>query len=89
MCAQALYDYQPSLVDVQLLNAWLIVMEAAHLRLLRFDQDLGLAHLPKFFTYSLESFMANKDFVKKTATSLMVVREKESIASCGLVFVYF
>lgn len=75
MWPQALYDYQPSMVDVQLLNAWLIVVEAAHQRLLSLDQGLGLAHLPKLFSYTVECFMASRDFVKKTASSLMVVGE--------------
>ena len=32
---QALYDYQPSLVDSQMLQAWLTVMQSAHTRLSR------------------------------------------------------
>lgn len=74
LCPQALYTYQPSLVDVQLLNAWLTVMETAHDRLLNLSQNLGLAHLPKLFSCTLECFMVDKNFVKETAASLMVVR---------------
>ena len=32
---QSLYDYQPSLVDAQMLQVWLIVMQSAHTRLAR------------------------------------------------------
>ena len=32
---QALYDYQPKSNDVQLVGAWAVVMEAAHMRLMR------------------------------------------------------
>ena len=34
-CFQALYDYQPSESDSQLMSAWLAVMESAHLNLYR------------------------------------------------------
>ena len=71
---QALYDYQPSYVDVQLLNAWLVVMEAGHQRLLNLDLNLGVTHLPKLFSCTVDSFMTTASFVKQTAASLLEVR---------------
>ena len=32
---QALYDYQPKISDVQLVAAWTVVMETAHMRLMK------------------------------------------------------
>lgn len=68
-----MYDFQPSLVDVQLLNAWLTVMEAAHNRLFDTNRDLCLKHLPKLFTLAMECLMTDKAFVKKTVASLLEV----------------
>ncbi len=73
---QALYDFQASHEDVQLLNAWLVVMEAAHHRLLDFDFDVGVAHLPKLFSCSVSCFMTTASFVKETAASLLEVRDR-------------
>lgn len=70
---QDLYSYQPSLVDAQLLNAWLTVMHASHMCL---THDLSLELLPKLFTSAIGCLMADKAFVKKTAVSLMEVKER-------------
>lgn len=64
---------------MQLLNAWLVVMESAHQRLLDLDLDLGVAHLPKLFSCIVDCFMANAPFVKKTAASLLEVRGGEQV----------
>jgi len=73
---QALYDYQPSHVDVQLLNAWLVVMEAGHQRLLNLDLNMGVAHLPKLFSCTVDCFMTTASFVKETAVSLLEVNKR-------------
>ena len=68
-----MYEYQPSILDVQLLNAWLTVMEAAHLRL---PEAVGLELLPKLYSCSLGCLLAEKTFLKRTAVSLMKVERE-------------
>lgn len=68
---QRLYNYQPNLLDAQLLNAWLAVMDAAHRRL---PEDVCVDLLPKLFSCCVECLLADKHFVKQTATSVMEVR---------------
>ena len=72
---QALYDYQPSLLDAQLLLAWLTVMQSAHTKLASLNLDLSLAHLPRLFQCCVSCFLSNKDSVKKMASDVMQVSE--------------
>ena len=67
---QRLYNYQPNLLDAQLLNAWLTVMDAAHDRL---PEDACLDLLPKFFSGCVDCLLADKSFVKETVASVMEV----------------
>ncbi len=77
---QALYDYQPNLVDAQLLQAWLTVMELAHQRLTQYPDeateglDIGLAGMSRFFSHCVNCLLCDKVAVKETATSAMQVR---------------
>ncbi|CAM1307241.1 RRP12 (predicted), partial [Pycnogonum litorale] len=59
----ALYDFQPSVNDIQPLIAWLSVMKEAHLSLNRFDADLCLSHLPRFFSTSIHCLLSEKSEV--------------------------
>ncbi len=71
--SQALYDYRPSLVDAQLLQAWLTVLQSAYIKLHSFTADTFVAHLPRLFTSCMECLLSDKDIVKTTASSVMEV----------------
>ena len=70
---QALYDYQPGLLDSQLLQAWLTVMQSAHRRLASLNLDLCLGHLPRLFQCCISCMLSNKATIKQTATDAMQV----------------
>ena len=76
----ALYEYQPSLVDAQLLQAWLTVMLSAHTKLCSLQRDLGLAHLPLFITACIKCLESDKRQVTKMAASVVKTLLKDCIA---------
>lgn len=67
----ALYDYQPSLVDAQLLQAWLTVLQSAYSKLSDLKPDLFIAHLPRLFISCVGCLLSDKDSVKATAVTVM------------------
>lgn len=71
--SKALHDYQPSLVDAQLMQAWLTVMKSAHTSLAHLDNNLCVGHLPKLFTCCVSCFLSEKPVVTQTAASVMEV----------------
>lgn len=71
---QALYDYQPNLVDTQLLQAWLTVTLSAHTKLFSLNSDLLMAHIPKLFVTCVGSLLSDNQVVLTTAASVMEVR---------------
>ncbi len=87
MClSQALYDYQPSLVDAQLLQAWLTVLQSAYTKLYSFTSNIFIAHLPRLFVSCMECLLSDKDIVKTTAVSVMEVYIKPRIDLYLVVF---
>ncbi len=70
---QALYVYQPSLIDAQLLQAWLTVLQSAYVKLYNLTPDLFVAHLPRLFVTCVRCLLSNKDTVKAAAASVMEV----------------
>ena len=70
---QALYVYQPSLIDAQLLQAWLTVLQSAYVKLYNLTPDLFVAHLPRLFVICVRCLLSNKDTVKAAAASVMEV----------------
>jgi ribosomal RNA-processing protein 12 len=68
----ALYNYRPSLVDVQLLKLWIEVLQSAHLRLNRSDATLCCAHLPKFYLSCMNCLLASNQSVVVASTDAMI-----------------
>ena len=71
--SQALYDYQPGLLDAQLLQAWLTVMHSAHTKLTYLNLDLCLGHIPRLFQVCVSCMLSNKPAIKETASDTMKV----------------
>ncbi|XP_060076895.1 RRP12-like protein [Ylistrum balloti] len=67
----ALYDYQPSENDVQPMQAWLTVMEKAHINLVKLDEKLGISHLPRLFSTAMASLLSDKEEVRSSAAKAM------------------
>ncbi|OWF35995.1 RRP12-like protein [Mizuhopecten yessoensis] len=67
----ALYDYQPSENDVQPMQAWLVVMEKAHINLVKLDEKLGISHLPRLFSTGMANLLSDKEEVTATAAKTM------------------
>ncbi|XP_060581938.1 RRP12-like protein [Ruditapes philippinarum] len=74
----ALYDYQPSENDVQPTQAWLVVMETAHVNLSSLDGKLCISHLPRLFSAGMVCLLSVKpEITQAAAKSLKCV-----ISSC-------
>jgi len=67
----ALYDYLPSINDVQPLVAWLTVSQEAHVNLAEQSVKLCLIHLPRFFTTGVKCWTSDKPAVCTAATTAM------------------
>ncbi|NWX87944.1 RRP12 protein, partial [Nothoprocta pentlandii] len=63
----ALYDYVPSVNDLQPLVTWLSTMERAHTNLSRLQKDLCWAHLPRLFSTAMNCFLSPHSQVVSTA----------------------
>ncbi|XP_071947906.1 RRP12-like protein [Antedon mediterranea] len=75
----ALYDYQPGINDAQQMQAWLAVMEAAYVCLVKVDERLCMSHLPRFTTAALSCFLSEKSEVAVAAAKTLKVVFKECI----------
>jgi ribosomal RNA-processing protein 12 len=75
----ALYDHQPVVVDVQLMLAWLTVMEKAHLKLLSLDSVLCFGHLPQFFKICTQCLLGTDSKISLLATDVMKNILKQSM----------
>eukprot|EP00057_Strongylocentrotus_purpuratus_P028949 XP_011683423.1 PREDICTED: RRP12-like protein isoform X1 [Strongylocentrotus purpuratus] len=67
----ALYDYQPGESDSQAMQAWLAVMQEAHLNLFRLDQKMCVGHLPRLFTSAMTCFLSDRAEVAVSATGVL------------------
>ncbi|KAL5020867.1 hypothetical protein ScPMuIL_000022 [Solemya velum] len=67
----ALYDYQPAENDVQPMQAWLTVMEKAHINLARLDEKLCLSHLPRIISSGMACLLSDNSEVALHATKIM------------------
>ena len=61
------------LMDAQLLQAWLTVMQSAHMKLAQLNLDLCLGHLPRLYQCCVSCLLSNKNAVKETAADAMQV----------------
>nr|CAG4650713.1 EOG090X00E0 [Simocephalus serrulatus]SVE94060.1 EOG090X00E0 [Simocephalus serrulatus] len=64
----ALYDYQPSVNDIQPLRGWLSVMTQALLNLARVDVLLCVGHLPRFFSVATTLWSSDRMEVVMSVT---------------------
>lgn len=64
----ALYDYQPSVNDIQPLRGWLSVMTQALLNLGRVDVLLCVGHLPRFFSVATTLWSSDRMEVVMSVT---------------------
>uniref|UniRef100_A0A8C4U4P3 Ribosomal RNA processing 12 homolog n=1 Tax=Falco tinnunculus TaxID=100819 RepID=A0A8C4U4P3_FALTI len=67
----ALYDYVPSVSDLQPLLTWLSTMERAHINLGRLQKDLCWAHLPRLFSAAMNCFLSPHSQVVATAAQTL------------------
>ncbi|XP_043216714.1 RRP12-like protein [Amphibalanus amphitrite] len=67
----ALYDYQPPVGDAAPLVSWLSAMHAAHTCLYGRDQQLGAAHLPRFFAAAAACWASSKPEVRTAVTEAL------------------
>ncbi|XP_063963855.1 RRP12-like protein [Lytechinus pictus] len=67
----ALYDYQPGESDSQAMQAWLAVMQQAHLNLFRLDEKLCVSHLPRLFSSAMVCFLSDRADVEVSATGIL------------------
>uniref|UniRef100_S4RSV7 Ribosomal RNA processing 12 homolog n=1 Tax=Petromyzon marinus TaxID=7757 RepID=S4RSV7_PETMA len=73
----ALYDYLPSMNDVQPMLAWLAVMESAHVNLARLNGKLCLSHLPQLVNSSMNCMLSDRSEVAVAAAqAIKTVLEK-------------
>ncbi|XP_052773393.1 RRP12-like protein [Mya arenaria] len=77
----ALYDYQPSENDVQPTQAWLVVMETAHINLARLDAALCLSHLPRLFSSGMLCMLSVKPEITQAAAKMMKGVISESLGA--------
>ncbi|XP_067909346.1 RRP12-like protein [Heterodontus francisci] len=75
----ALYDYLPSVNDLQPVLAWLTVMEKAHLNLCRLQGSLCLAHLPRLFSTAVTCFLSPHTQLMAAAADTMKVLLRECV----------
>uniref|UniRef100_A0A8B9S599 Ribosomal RNA processing 12 homolog n=1 Tax=Apteryx owenii TaxID=8824 RepID=A0A8B9S599_APTOW len=76
----ALYDYVPSVNDLQPLVTWLSTMERAHINLSRLQKDLCWAHLPRLFSTTMNCFLSPHSQVVSTAAQILENLLSECVA---------
>ncbi|XP_031453460.1 RRP12-like protein [Phasianus colchicus] len=76
----ALYDYVPNASDLQPLLTWLTTMERAHINLGRLQKDLCWAHLPRFFSATMNCFLSPHSQVVGAAAQSLETLLNECIA---------
>ncbi|KAK3582767.1 hypothetical protein CHS0354_015294 [Potamilus streckersoni] len=73
----ALYDYQPSENDVQPMQAWLTVMESAHVNLIRLDGKLAVSHLPRMISSAMTCLLSERtDVSEKGAKTIKALLQQ-------------
>ncbi|KAK4876177.1 hypothetical protein RN001_012599 [Aquatica leii] len=75
----ALYEYQPSLMDVQITLAWVTVMQQAHVHLADVDLSLACAALPKIFESLTQLWLSEKKEVPTAATHALEALLRDAI----------
>ncbi|XP_059803243.1 RRP12-like protein [Hypanus sabinus] len=75
----ALYDYLPSVNDLQPMLAWLTVMEKAHINLSRLQGLLSLAHLPRVFSTAVSCLLSPHTQLMSAAADTMKVLLRECV----------
>ncbi|KAL3267861.1 hypothetical protein HHI36_007002 [Cryptolaemus montrouzieri] len=75
----ALYDYQPGSSDVQPTQAWLAVMQQAHVHLADVDLAMACAALPRIFVTATQLWLAEKPEVLTSATHMIEVLLKDAV----------
>ncbi|NWS45360.1 RRP12 protein, partial [Probosciger aterrimus] len=76
----ALYDYVPSMNDLQPLLTWLSTMERAHINLGRLQKDLCWAHLPRLFSTAMNCFLSPHSQVVAAAARTLETLLSECVA---------
>ncbi|CAG0882964.1 unnamed protein product [Darwinula stevensoni] len=56
----ALYEFQPSLNDAQLLSSWILVLQEALCSLQQLDEDLCLGHVSRFFSTMVQCWQSEQ-----------------------------
>ncbi|CAH1156050.1 unnamed protein product [Phaedon cochleariae] len=80
----ALYEYQPSISDVQPTLAWVAVMQQAHVHLADVDVPTAVASLPRMFETLTQLWLSEKTEVMTCATHALDVLLKDSLSTaCG------
>ncbi|PIK40031.1 putative RRP12-like protein isoform X1 [Apostichopus japonicus] len=77
----ALYDFQPSTNDSQPSQAWLAVMQAAHVNLFRSNQTLCLNHLHRLFQVCMAYLLSEKGEIAVASANAMKAVLKECVGS--------
>lgn len=77
----ALYDFQPAANDSQPAQAWLAVMQAAHINLFRNDESLCLNHLHRLFQVSMSFLLSEKGEIAVASANVMKTLLQECVAS--------
>ncbi|NXU48748.1 RRP12 protein, partial [Turnix velox] len=76
----ALYDYVPSMSDLQPLLTWLSTMERAHINLDRLQKDLCWAHLPRLFSAAMNCFLSPHSQVVSAAAQTLETLLNECVS---------
>ncbi|CAH1115005.1 unnamed protein product, partial [Psylliodes chrysocephalus] len=80
----ALYEYQPSMSDVQPTQAWVTVMQQAHVHLADVDISLAMAALPKIFDAITQLWLSEKaEIMTKATHSLDILIRDALINACS------
>lgn len=75
----ALYDYQPSSLDVQAHHAWVLVMEKAHIHLADVDLSLACEAFPKIFQTFTQLWCSEKTDFQTNITHALEVLLKDAV----------
>ncbi|KAK9890844.1 hypothetical protein WA026_012190 [Henosepilachna vigintioctopunctata] len=76
----ALYDFQPAPSDTQPIQAWLAVMQQAHVHLADVDLAMACSALPKMFAIATQLWLSDKPEVLTSATHAVEILLKDAIA---------
>ncbi|CAG9830042.1 unnamed protein product [Diabrotica balteata] len=77
----ALYEYQPSLSDVQPTQAWVTVMQQAHVHLADVDVALAMATLPKIIDSLTQMWLSEKAEIMTSATHALEILLKDALVT--------